>query len=79
MGPPWRLPKFAIGSRFWHRGEWEDDPPAPSYGKFYRRSHNAVIRVYDDVGNVIQTHEHAGDFKERSDMTAIEKSGRTFR
>ena len=22
------------------------------------------IRIYDDAGNVIQTHEHAGDFKE---------------
>jgi hypothetical protein len=27
-------------------------------------SHDAVIRVYDDAGNVIQTHEHKGDFKE---------------
>jgi hypothetical protein len=24
----------------------------------------AVIRVYDDAGNVIETHEHVGDFKE---------------
>jgi hypothetical protein len=23
-----------------------------------------VIRVYDDAGNVIETHEHTGDFKE---------------
>jgi hypothetical protein len=23
-----------------------------------------VIRVYDDAGNVIETHEHKGDFKE---------------
>jgi hypothetical protein len=23
-----------------------------------------VIRVYDDAGNVIGTHEHAGEFKE---------------
>jgi len=28
------------------------------------RSHYAVIRVYDDAGNVIETHEHKGDFKE---------------
>jgi hypothetical protein len=28
-------------------------------------AHNdAVIRVYDDAGNVIETHEHKGDFKE---------------
>jgi hypothetical protein len=24
----------------------------------------AVIRVYDEAGNVIETHEHAGDLKE---------------
>jgi hypothetical protein len=27
-------------------------------------SHDAVIRVYDESGNVIETHEHAGEFKE---------------
>jgi hypothetical protein len=27
------------------------------------RTHVAVIRVYDDC-NVIETHEHKGDFKE---------------
>jgi hypothetical protein len=25
---------------------------------------NAVIRVYDGAGNVIEMHEHKGDFKE---------------
>jgi len=30
----------------------------------YSRSHDAVIRVYDDAGNVIETHEHASGFKE---------------
>jgi hypothetical protein len=29
------------------------------------RSHHVVIRVYDDAGNVIETHEHKCDFKER--------------
>jgi hypothetical protein len=28
------------------------------------RSHDAVIRVYDEAGNVIEAHEHAGEFKE---------------
>jgi hypothetical protein len=28
------------------------------------RSYDAVIRVYDDAGNVIETHEHTGQFKE---------------
>jgi hypothetical protein len=32
--------------------------------KCYGRSHDAVIRVYDEAGNVIETHEHAGDFNE---------------
>jgi hypothetical protein len=31
---------------------------------FYSRSHRAVIRVYDKAGNMIETDEHAGDFKE---------------
>jgi hypothetical protein len=32
--------------------------------KSIRRSHDAVIRVYDEAGNVIETHEHKGKFKE---------------
>jgi hypothetical protein len=28
------------------------------------RSHDAVIRVFDDAGNVIETHEQAGEFQE---------------
>jgi hypothetical protein len=27
-------------------------------------SHDAVIRVYVEAGNVIEVHEQAGDFKE---------------
>jgi hypothetical protein len=34
------------------------------YAKFRSRSHNAVIRVYDEAGKVIETHEHKGDFRE---------------
>jgi len=26
--------------------------------------HDAVIRVYDETSNVIETHEHTGDLKE---------------
>ena len=36
---------------------------AISYTKFYSRSHDPVIRVYDEVGNVIETHEQPGEFK----------------
>jgi hypothetical protein len=28
------------------------------------QGNHAVIGVYDEAGNVIETHEHAGDFKE---------------
>ena len=47
---------------------WDGDPNAVSnaidYAKFYSRSRHAVIRVYDEAGNVIETHEHKGDFKD---------------
>jgi hypothetical protein len=47
---------------------WYAEPSAISdaidYAKFYSRSHDAVIRVYDEAGNVVETHEHASDFKE---------------
>jgi len=40
-------------------------PARPSnaigYAEFLSRSHGAVIRVYDDAGNVIETHEQAGE------------------
>jgi hypothetical protein len=32
--------------------------------KCYSHAHPAVIRVYDATGNVIETHEHKGDFRE---------------
>jgi hypothetical protein len=37
---------------------------AIGYAMHRSRSHKAVIRVYDDADNVIETHEHKGDFKE---------------
>jgi hypothetical protein len=37
---------------------------AVDYAKFRSRSHRAVIRVFDESANVIETREHAGDFKE---------------
>jgi len=37
---------------------------AIGYAKHRSRSHDAVIRVYNEAGNVIETHEHADDFKE---------------
>jgi hypothetical protein len=34
---------------------------AVGYAQFYSRAEGAVIRVYDADGNVIETHEHAGE------------------
>ena len=39
-------------------------PHAIEYAKFRSRSHDALIRFYDAAGKLIETHEHAGDFKE---------------
>jgi hypothetical protein len=47
---------------------WYAEPNAISnaigHAKFFSRSHNAVIRVYDEAGDVIETHEQAGEVKE---------------
>ena len=37
---------------------------AIGYATFYSRSADAVIRVYDAAGNLIDAHNHKGDFKE---------------
>jgi hypothetical protein len=50
-------------SPLWYRGP-NAIRDAIGYAKSRSRSHRAVIRVYDELGNVIETHEHAGEFKE---------------
>jgi hypothetical protein len=49
--------------RLWY-GEPNAVINAIGYAKFRSRSHDAVIRVYDEAGDVIQTHEHAGEFRD---------------
>src|SRR6059036_1086463 len=59
---------------------WYGEPNAVSnaigYAKFRSRSHDAVIRVYDEASNVIETHEHKGEFKEWQGL-AISVSARS--
>jgi hypothetical protein len=47
---------------------WYSEPNAVAnaigYAEHRSRSHDAVIRVFDKSSNVIETHEHKGDFKE---------------
>src|SRR5262249_47580051 len=45
--------------RLWYGGP----DHAIGYAMDFSRSHDAVIRVYDAAGNVIETHEHKGDFQ----------------
>jgi hypothetical protein len=46
--------------RLWY----EQVTDAIDCAKHRSRLHRAVIRVYDEAGNVLGTHEHAGEFKE---------------
>ena len=48
--------------RLWY-GEPNASSNAIGYAKFYSRSHDAVIWVFDEAGNVIETHEQTGDFQ----------------
>lgn len=47
--------------------QWYAEPNAINnaldYAKFYSQSNGAVICVFDDAGNVTETHEDAGDFR----------------
>ena len=49
--------------RLWY-GESDAISNAIGYAKFYSRLHDAVIRVYDEAGKVVATHEQTGEFKE---------------
>jgi hypothetical protein len=49
--------------RLWY-GDANAVANAIGYAEHYSRSQNVVIRVYDAAGNVIETHDHKGDFKE---------------
>jgi hypothetical protein len=49
--------------RLWYAGP-DAVSNAIGYANFYSRSNDTVIRLYHEAGNVIETHEHAGDFKE---------------
>jgi hypothetical protein len=46
--------------RLWYEGPGN----AIGYAMHGSHSHSAVIRVYDGAGNVIETHEHKGGFRE---------------
>ena len=50
-------------ARWWY-GEPNAISNAIGYAMHRSPSYDAVIRVYDDAGNVIETHERAGEFKE---------------
>jgi hypothetical protein len=41
----------------------EEIREAVAYAKFYSRSYDALIRIYDAAGNMVETHGHKGDFE----------------
>ena len=47
---------------------WYGEPNAASnaigYASQYSRAHDAVVRVFDAAGKVIETHQHTGEFKQ---------------
>jgi hypothetical protein len=45
-------------------GELNEIANAIRHANFRSRSHDAVIRIYDEAGNLIEMHEHKGEFKE---------------
>ena len=47
---------------------------AISYAKFFSRSHDAVIRVYDTAGNVNETHDTRATSKSRDRYAPEAKS-----
>ena len=59
-----------IGDRLQDSPIWYAGPDAVrravAYAKYRSRSrsHRAIIRVFYEADNMIETHEHAGDFKE---------------
>ena len=53
-----------ISDAFRFGAQWYGEPNAMSYAKFRSRPHDAAIRIYDQAGNVIETHEQAGELKE---------------
>jgi hypothetical protein len=44
-------------------GEPDAVSNAVNYTRFYSRSYDAVIRLYDEAGNIIGTHEQTGPFR----------------
>jgi hypothetical protein len=49
-------------SPLWYRGP-KAITDAIDHAKFFSRSHDAVVRIYDQAGNVIETHDRVGDSK----------------
>ena len=50
-------------SPMWYRGP-NAVRDAIDHARFFGRSHDAAIRVYDEAGNIIETHEHAQRVKD---------------
>jgi hypothetical protein len=63
----WHAAKTRSSDALPFRRLWYAEPDAVAnaigYAKFFSRSHDAVVRICDEAGNLIETHQHAGEFK----------------
>ncbi len=62
--------------RLWYAGEGAINN-AIGYANFRSRSHDAVIRVFDEAGNVTETHEHAGGLQGLVSLVATPSRSRS--
>jgi hypothetical protein len=46
---------------------------AIGYAKFFSRSHDAVIRVYDEAGTVIEMHEQPAERADATDYPDVQR------
>jgi hypothetical protein len=63
-GAAWTFLALHIQEHFFWPEDLTPHQQRNRFAMFYSRSHDALIRVYDQAGNVIETHEQAGEFRE---------------
>ncbi len=58
--------------RLWY-GEPDAISNAIGYAKFFNRSHDAAIRVYNAAGNVIETHEQPAEMGDATGYPDVQR------
>ena len=66
------IPDALPFGRLWY-GEPDAISNAIGYAKFFSRSHDAVIRVYNAAGNVIETHEQPAEMGDATGYPDVQR------